>query len=193
MSKRHRPERRLNGSGEWSPQQQFIRRQAVQKIKTFLWYDNQAEEAANYYVSVFKNGKVAKVERIEIDEESAQATGAVEGQQVVTVDFELFGQEYTALNGGPAFNFTEAISLMVLCDNQAEVDVYWDRLIGDGGEASDCGWLKDKYGLSWQITPKQLLECIGSSDKEAANRAMHAMLKMQKIDIATIERAYAGT
>ena len=164
----------------------------MQKIKTFLWYDTQAEEAANYYVSVFKNGKVTNVGRIDMDEESAKATGSKPGEQVLTVDFELFGQEFTALNGGPAFNFTEAISLMVLCDGQAEVDAYWDRLVGDGGEASQCGWCKDKYGLSWQITPKQLLDAVGSSDKEAAGRAMHAMLKMQKIDIATIERAYAG-
>jgi predicted 3-demethylubiquinone-9 3-methyltransferase (glyoxalase superfamily) len=164
----------------------------MQKIKTFLWYDNQAEEAANYYVSVFKNGKVTDVARMNIDEEAARVTGSQPGEQVITADFELFGQEYTALNGGPAFNFTEAISLMVLCDNQEEVDRYWDTLIGDGGEASDCGWLKDKYGLSWQITPRRMLECLGSSDKEAANRAMHAMLKMQKIDIAAIESAYQG-
>jgi predicted 3-demethylubiquinone-9 3-methyltransferase (glyoxalase superfamily) len=164
----------------------------MQKIKTFLWYDTQAEEAANYYVSVFKNGKVHDVQRIKIDEESAKATGGQPGEQVMVVDFELFGQEYTALNGGPAFNFTEAISLMVLCEDQEEVDAYWNRLIGDGGEESACGWCKDKYGLSWQITPKQLLDCIGSSDKERANRAMHAMLQMQKIDIAAIEKAYNG-
>ena len=164
----------------------------MQKIKTFLWYDNQAEEAANYYVSVFKEGKVTDVNRVSFDEEAAKATGGQPGEQVLTVDFELFGQEYIALNGGPAFNFTEAISLMVQCDGQAEVDEYWNRLIGDGGEESQCGWLKDKYGLSWQITPRQLLEYIGSSDKEAANRAMHATLQMQKIDVAAIKKAYDG-
>ena len=118
--------------------------------------------------------------------------GGKPGEQVLTADFELFGQQYTALNGGPAFNFTEAISLMVLCDGQEEVDAYWDRLIGDGGEESQCGWRKDKYGLSWQITPKQLLDAIGSSDREAAGRAMPAMLQMQKIDIAAIKKAYDG-
>ena len=164
----------------------------MQKIKTFLWYDKEAEEAANYYVSVFKKGKVAKVNRIHVDEESAKAAGMKPGAQVVTVDFELFGQEYIALNGGPAFKFNESISLMVLCDGQEEVDEYWNKLVGDGGEESQCGWLKDKYGLSWQITPRVLLECIGSSDKEAANRAMHAMLKMQKIDVAAIKKAYEG-
>jgi predicted 3-demethylubiquinone-9 3-methyltransferase (glyoxalase superfamily) len=164
----------------------------MQKIKTFLWYDKEAEEAANYYVSVFKNGKVTNVGRMTIDEETAKATGGKPGEQVLTVDFELFGQEYVALNGGPTFNFTEAISLMVLCDDQEEVDLYWDRLLGDGGKEDACGWLKDKYGLSWQITPRLLLECIGSPDKEAAGRAMQAMLQMQKIDIATIRRAYEG-
>jgi predicted 3-demethylubiquinone-9 3-methyltransferase (glyoxalase superfamily) len=162
----------------------------MQKIKTFLWYDKEAEEAANYYVSVFKNGKVAEISRIHIDEESAKATGSKPGEQVVTVDFELFGQESTALNGGPAFKFNESISLMVLCDGQEEVDEYWNKLVGDGGEESQCGWLKDKYGLSWQITPKQLLDYIGSSDTEAANRAMHAMLQMQKIDVAALKKAY---
>jgi predicted 3-demethylubiquinone-9 3-methyltransferase (glyoxalase superfamily) len=164
----------------------------MQKIKTFLWYDNQAEEAANYYVSVFKNGKVTDVARMSITEEAAKEMGGQPGLQVVTADFELFGQEYIALNGGPHFKFTEAISLMVLCESQEEVDSYWNRLVGDGGEESQCGWCKDKYGLSWQITPKQLLDAIGSSDREAADRAMLAMLKMQKIDIAAIEKAYAG-
>jgi len=164
----------------------------MQKIKTFLWFDKEAEEAANYYVSVFKNGKVTNVGRVTMDEESAKDSGGSVGEQVLTADFELFGQEYIALNGGPAFNFTEAISLMVLCDSQEEVDAYWNRLVGDGGEESQCGWCKDKYGLSWQITPQRLLDCIGSSDKEAAGRAMHAMLKMQKIDIAAIEKAYNG-
>ena len=164
----------------------------MQKIKTFLWFDKEAEEAANYYVSVFKNGKVHDINRIHIDEEAAKATGGQAGTQVLVVEFELFGQEYTALNGGPAFNFTEAISLMVLCDDQEEVDAYWDKLIGDGGEESQCGWCKDKYGLSWQITPKQLLDCLMSSDQEKAGRAMHAMLTIQKIDIAAIEKAYNG-
>jgi predicted 3-demethylubiquinone-9 3-methyltransferase (glyoxalase superfamily) len=164
----------------------------MQKIKTFLWYNNQAEEAANYYVSVFKNGHVTNVSRMTIDEETAKATGGQPGEWVATAEFELFGQEYIALNGGPEFKFTEAISLMVLCDHQNEVNEYWSKLVGDGGEESQCGWCKDKYGLSWQITPKRLLECLGSSDKDAANRAMHAMLKMQKIDIATIEKAYNG-
>jgi predicted 3-demethylubiquinone-9 3-methyltransferase (glyoxalase superfamily) len=164
----------------------------MQKIKTFLWYDSQAEEAANYYVSVFKDGKVTNVNKATFDEETAKATGGKPGEQVLTVEFDLFGQQYIALNGGPAFNFTEAISLMVLCDGQEEVDAYWNRLVGDGGEESQCGWCKDKYGLSWQITPKQLLDAIGSSDKEAAGRAMHAMLGMQKIEIAAIEKAYNG-
>jgi predicted 3-demethylubiquinone-9 3-methyltransferase (glyoxalase superfamily) len=164
----------------------------MQKIKTFLWYDNQAEEAANYYVSVFKNGKVTSVGRINFDEETAKATGGKPGEQVLTVDFELFGQEYTALNGGPAFNFTEAISLMVLCDGQAEVDAYWDRLIADGGEESQCGWLKDKYGLSWQIVPAALERLMMSGDKASNERVMAAVMKMTKLDIATLEAAARG-
>jgi predicted 3-demethylubiquinone-9 3-methyltransferase (glyoxalase superfamily) len=151
----------------------------MQKIVTFLWFDDQAEEAANYYVSVFPDSKVLSVMR--------------QDGKVVTVTFQLAGQEFIALNGGPQFTFDEAISLFVRCERQEEVDSLWTTLTADGGEESQCGWLKDKYGLSWQIIPQQLVVMIcDQSHPEQAARAMQAMLQMGKIDIDAVRRAYEG-
>ncbi|HEY0730520.1 MAG TPA: VOC family protein [Pyrinomonadaceae bacterium] len=156
-----------------------------QKITTFLWFDNNAEEAANFYVSVFKNSRILKTARY--PEGSPGPQGAV-----MTVDFELDGQEFIALNGGPHFKFTEAISLVVHCKTQEEVDYYWEKLTADGGQESQCGWLKDKYGLSWQITPDVLLNTWSEADPAKAQRVMQAMMGMKKIIIKDIEAAAAG-
>ncbi|WP_327244807.1 VOC family protein [Streptomyces sp. NBC_01320] len=154
----------------------------MQKIKTFLWFDSQAEEAAHFYVSVF--GGDSKVLGVSHYTESSPG----EPGAVMTVDFRLAGQEYVALNGGPQFPFTEAISLAVDCETQAEVDELWDRLT-DGGEESQCGWLKDKYGLSWQIVPRGLSEALSHPDPAKADRAMKAMLGMKKLDIEALRNA----
>lgn len=156
-----------------------------QKITTFLWFDNNAEEAANFYVSVFKNSRILKTARY--PEGSPGPQGAV-----MTVEFELDGQEFIALNGGPHFKFTEAISLVVHCKTQEEVDYYWEKLTADGGQESQCGWLKDKYGLSWQITPDVLLNFWSERDSAKAQRVMQAMMGMKKIVIKDIEAAAAG-
>ena len=156
-----------------------------QKITTFLWFDNNAEEAANFYVSVFKNSRILKTSRY--PEGSPGPQGAV-----MTVEFELDGQEFMALNGGPHFKFTEAISLVVHCKTQEEVDYYWEKLTADGGQESQCGWLKDKYGLSWQITPDVLLNTWSEADSAKAQRVMQAMMGMKKIIIKDIEAAAAG-
>lgn len=150
----------------------------MQKITPFLWFDHQAEEAANFYVSLFKNSKVLNVNRL--------PTGAA-----ITVSFQLEGMQFTALNGGPHFKFTEAISLYVDCASQAEVDTLWAKLT-EGGEESQCGWLKDKYGLSWQIIPAKLIELMNDADPEKARRVTEAMLQMRKIDVEKLEQAYAG-
>jgi predicted 3-demethylubiquinone-9 3-methyltransferase (glyoxalase superfamily) len=151
----------------------------MQKIVTYLWFDNQAEEAANYYTSLFPDSKIAS------------SMPGPDGNPMV-VNFQLAGQEFIALNGGPQFKFTEAISLLVNCQDQAEVDRLWNKLVGDGGEESQCGWLKDKYGLSWQIIPTALGEMLGDPDREKAGRAMQAMLQMRKIDVATMRNAFEG-
>ena len=154
----------------------------MQKIKTFLWFDNQAEEAANHYVSIFGgDSKVLGVTHY--TEASPGEPGAV-----MTVEFRLAGQEYIALNGGPQFPFTEAISLSVDCESQAEVDELWARLT-DGGEEGQCGWLKDRYGLSWQIVPRGLSEALSDPDPAKADRAMKAMLGMKKLDIEALLNA----
>ena len=149
----------------------------MQKITPFLWFDNQAEEAMNFYISIFKNSKVLSVNR------------AGEDGPVISVAFELDGQEFMALNAGPQFKFTEAISFFVNCETQQEVDELWAKLT-EGGEESRCGWLKDKYGLSWQIIPTVLGEMLSDKDPAKAKRAMDAMLQMNKIDIAILKRAY---
>lgn len=153
------------------------------KISPFLWFDTQAEEAANFYVSIFNNSKIVKINRY------GEAGPGPKGG-VMTIVFQLDGQEFIALNGGPVFKFTEAISLIVNCKTQEEVDTYWARLV-EGGEESRCGWLKDKYGLSWQIIPTLLAEMLGDPDPQKAKRVMQAMLKMKKIDVAELQRAYA--
>jgi predicted 3-demethylubiquinone-9 3-methyltransferase (glyoxalase superfamily) len=161
----------------------------MQKITPFLWFDNNAEEAVNFYVSIFKNSKVGKVTRY--NEASAEAAGRPKGS-VMTAEFQLEGQNFVAINAGPHFKFTEAISFVVDCGSQEEVDYFWEKLTADGGQESQCGWLKDKYGLSWQITPRVLIEMIGDKDPQKAQRVMEAMLQMKKIDIATLRRAYEG-
>ena len=160
----------------------------VQKITTFLWFDNQAEEAASFYVSIFKNSRIVGVTRY--DDESSKAAGRPKGS-VMTVVFELDGQVFTALNGGPLFKFTEAISLVVNCESQKEVDYFWDKLTA-GGQEVECGWLKDRYGLSWQITPTALLEMIADKDPEKSRRTMKAMLSMKKLDVEVLKKAYDG-
>jgi predicted 3-demethylubiquinone-9 3-methyltransferase (glyoxalase superfamily) len=160
------------------------------QITPCLWFDHQGEEAANYYVGIFKNSKITQIARY--GEAGTEIHGRPPGS-VMTVAFELNGQSFTALNGGPHFKFNEAISLQVECETQEEVDCYWGKL-SEGGdpEAQQCGWVKDKYGLSWQIVPRILADMMTDPDPEKSARAMTAMLKMKKLDIAALERAYAG-
>lgn len=153
-----------------------------QKITTYLWFDGKAEEAANHYTSIFRNSKILSVTRY------GDAGPGVKGTAMV-VNFQLEGQEFIALNGGPQFKFTEAISLLVNCENQEEVDDLWGKLSA-GGEPGQCGWLKDKFGLSWQIIPTVLFKLMQDRDPAKSKRVMEAMLKMKKIDIAGLERAY---
>jgi predicted 3-demethylubiquinone-9 3-methyltransferase (glyoxalase superfamily) len=153
-----------------------------QRITPMLWFDNQAEEAANYYVSIFKNSKVTNVSRY-------GDTGPGPKGSVMVAEFELDGQKFTALNGGPRFKFTEAISLVVNCENQDEVDYYWEKLSGDGGQEVVCGWLKDKYGLSWQVVPVKVFELL--SDPATSDRVMAAVMEMKKIELSKIEQAAA--
>ncbi len=154
-------------------------------ITPFLWYDTQAEEAAKLYTSIFPNSKITKVNRYE-------DAGPTRTERVTVVEFELDGQRFQAINAGPYFKFNESISFVVDCKSQEEVDYYWKKLTADGGTESQCGWLKDRYGLSWQIVPRRLIELLGDPDKAKAGRAMEAMLKMKKIDIPALERAYQG-
>lgn len=158
----------------------------MQRITTHLWFDSQAEEAANFYVSIFKNSQITKIARY--GEAGAKTSGRPKGT-VMTVAFQLDGQEFIALNGGPHFKFTEAISLLVNCKTQEEVDELWERLSA-GGEKGPCGWLKDKYGLSWQIVPTILGEIMQDKDPKKAERVMEALLKMKKIDIRALKQAY---
>jgi len=155
------------------------------KITTFLTYDNQAEDAAKLYVSVFKNSKISKTTRY--GEAGPSPSGTV-----MTVEFELDGQEFIALNGGPHFKFSEAVSLSVACKTQAEVDEFSEKLTAGGGEQGPCGWVKDRFGLSWQVTPTILGKMLADPDPGKSKRVMEAMLKMTKIDIAALKRAYEG-
>jgi len=157
----------------------------MQKITPMLWFNNDAEEAINFYVSLFPGAKITTIMRYP---DSMPGMGG----KVGTVAFELFGQQFVALNGGPQFKFTEAVSFVVNCETQGEVDKYWDALLADGGQTQACGWLKDKYGLSWQITPTVLIEMINDKDKEKASRVFQAMMNMIKIDIPTLQKAYNG-
>ncbi|MDQ0794494.1 VOC family protein [Streptomyces sp. B1I3] len=155
----------------------------MQKIRTFLWFDGQAQEAAEFYVSVIGgDSRILDVARY--PQESPDEVG-----KVMTVEFRLAGQEYVALNGGPQFSFTEAISLSVDCEDQAEVDRLWAALTADGGEESRCGWLKDKYGLSWQIVPRGMTEVFSDPDRARAERAMKAMMGMRKLDLQAVRDA----
>lgn len=157
---------------------------AAPKIRPFLWFDREAEEAASFYVSLFPDSRITNVSRY--GDAGPGAPGSV-----LTVSFVLAGLPFVALNGGPVYRLTEAFSLSVDCATQDEVDDYWEKL-GAGGEYSRCGWLKDRFGLSWQIIPSRLPELIGGADRAGAERAMRAMLAMSKLDIATLEAAYAG-
>jgi predicted 3-demethylubiquinone-9 3-methyltransferase (glyoxalase superfamily) len=157
----------------------------MQSITPFLWFDNKAEEAVYFYTSIFKNSKIGSITRY------GEAGPGLEGT-VMSVTFQLDGQEFMALNGGPLFTFSEAISFFVNCETQAEVDELWEKLT-EGGEESQCGWLKDKYGLSWQIVPSGLIEMLNSGDAEKSRRAMNAMLQMKKIDIEKIKLAYENS
>jgi predicted 3-demethylubiquinone-9 3-methyltransferase (glyoxalase superfamily) len=149
----------------------------TQKITPFLWFDNNAEEAMRFYTSIFKDSTIKNVHRI--------------GDQLLTGTFELNGQEFMVLNGGPRYKFTEAVSLFVKCETQEEADEYWDKLV-EGGQEQPCGWLKDRFGLSWQIIPNALGELLGDKDPARAKRVMDAMLKMKKIEVAKLRAAYEG-
>jgi predicted 3-demethylubiquinone-9 3-methyltransferase (glyoxalase superfamily) len=162
----------------------------MKKITPFLWFDNQAEEAARYYTSIFKNSNIVSITRY--GAEGAEASGRPKGT-VMTMAFQLDGQEFVALNGGPHFKFTEAISFVVNCESQEEVNYYWEKLSESGDEkAQQCGWLKDKYGVSWQIVPTVLVELLNDPDPEKSQRVMKSILKMKKIDMKTLQRAYEG-
>ncbi|MGZ6214000.1 MAG: VOC family protein [Candidatus Limnocylindria bacterium] len=156
----------------------------LSKISPCLWFDGEAEAAANHYTAIFPNSRIVRVDR------SAADTPSGPKDTVLTVTFSLAGQTFIALNGGPDFKFNEAISFSIDCEDQVEVYRYWDALIAGGGEPSMCGWLKDRFGVSWQVVPRQLLEMLQSPDREAAGRAMEAMLNMTKIDVTELEAAF---
>ena len=158
----------------------------MSKIAPCLWFDGQAEDAAKLYTSLFPDSRIDKVTRSPADNPSTPE-GAV-----LTVDFTLAGQKFIGLNGGPDFHFSEAVSFTIDCADQAEVDRYWNALISGGGEPSQCGWLKDRFGLSWQVIPRQLNEYLGGADPDGARRAMEAMLQMAKLDVAKLREAYEG-
>ncbi|HWN19160.1 MAG TPA: VOC family protein [Gemmatimonadales bacterium] len=162
----------------------------VQPIVPCLWFDSQAEEAARYYTSIFKNSKIGTISRYG---EAGREVHKRPAGSVMTVDFELNGQPFTALNAGPVFKFNEAVSFQIMCRTQEEIDHYWNKL-GAGGDkqAQQCGWVKDKYGLSWQVVPTVLAEMMADPDREKAGRVMDAMLQMKKLDIAELERAFEG-
>ena len=154
----------------------------IQKIVPNLWFDTEAKDAADFYCSVFKNSEINNVSHY-------GEAGPREAGMVLTVDFTLDGHQFTAINGGPDFKFNEAVSFLVNCADQAEVDYFWENLTADGGEEGPCGWLKDRFGLSWQIVPSRLGELLSDPDKDRAERAMKAMLQMRKLEIAELERA----
>ncbi|GGT28517.1 VOC family protein [Streptomyces chromofuscus] len=158
---------------------------ATDGLTTCLWFDGKAEEAAHHYVSIFKNSSIGRVARY--GEGAFQPAGSV-----MTVEFTVNGQNFVALNGGPQFTFSEAISFQIFCDDQEEVDYYWTRLTEGGGEPGPCGWLKDKYGVSWQVIPDGLIELVTDPDPEKAQRATQAMMSMGKLDIAAVRTAHAG-
>src|SRR6184192_234580 len=159
----------------------------MQKITPFLWFDNQAEEAAKFYVSVFKNSKIKGMTHYTGEEPSGQKGS------VMTVSFELDGQEFVALNGGPQFKFTAAVSFVINCETQEEIDYYWEKLTAGGGEEVQCGWLTDKYGLSWQVVPSKIREWVTDKDQARTDRVMQTVMQMKKLDLAAMQRAYEGT
>jgi predicted 3-demethylubiquinone-9 3-methyltransferase (glyoxalase superfamily) len=162
----------------------------MSKITPCLWFDNQAEEAANFYTSIFKNSRIGRISRY--GKEGFEIHGRAEGS-VMTVEFEIEGQLFTALNGGPEFKFSEAISFQVDCESQEEVDYYWDKLSAGGdAQAQQCGWLKDRFGVSWQIVPTVLAGLLSGHDREKSERVMKALLQMKKLDIDGLQRAHAG-
>ncbi len=161
----------------------------MQKITPFLWFDDQAEDAVNFYTSLFKNSKIGRI--FHYTEEAAEKSGRPVGS-VLTIEFEIEGQKFVALNGGPLFKFNESVSFVINCETQEEVDYFWGKLTADGGEESACGWLKDKFGLSWQVTPTVLIDMLHDKDPEKAERVMKAMLQMQKIEIPKLKAAYGG-
>ncbi|HEY6152956.1 MAG TPA: VOC family protein [Candidatus Udaeobacter sp.] len=166
-------------------------RKSMRKITPFLWFDGQAENAVKFYTSIFKDSKVGRTLRYSEEVAKVSASGQSAGS-VLTIEFEIEGQKFVALNGGPQFQFNESVSFVVNCKTQKEVDYYWEKLTAGGGEESACGWLKDKFGLSWQITPTVLIDMLHDKDADKAERVMHAMLQMQKIEIAKLKAAYEG-
>jgi len=162
---------------------------SVQRLTSCLWFDGNAEDAARFYVSVFKNAKLGRISHY--PKEGQEMHQQPEGR-VLVVEFELEGQKFIGLNGGPQFKFSEAISFVVNCDTQAEIDYYWEKLSSDGGQAGPCGWLKDKFGLSWQVAPSKVGDWITDADKRKSARVFAEVMKMGKLDIATLEKAFAG-
>ena len=163
----------------------------MQKITPFLWFDGQAEAAVKFYTSIFKNSKIGRILRYDEEAAKTSQSGLPVGS-VLTIEFEIEGQKFTALNGGPQFKLNESISFVVNCETQDEVDYFWEKLTADGGQESACGWLKDKFGVSWQVTPTVLIDMLNDKDPEKSQRVMKAMLQMQKIDIAKLKAAYDG-
>lgn len=161
----------------------------MKKLQTCLWFDGKAEEAAKFYLSVFENGKINSINHY--GKAGKENHGQEEGS-VMTVDFEMNGMHFLGLNGGPIFKFNESVSFMIMCKDQKEVDYYWDKLTSDGGEESQCGWCKDKYGLSWQVVPEVLMKMQQSPDQAKRDRVMTAFMKMKKYDIETLEKAFHG-
>ena len=163
----------------------------MQKITAFLWFDDQAEEAAKFYTSIFKNSKVGKIVRYGEEAAKISKSGRPPGS-VLTVEFEIEGQKFVALNGGPLFKFNESISFVVNCETQEEVDYFWKKLTADGGQESQCGWVKDKFGVSWQVVPTILPELLSDKDAAKSERVMKAMLQMMKLDIGKLKAAAQG-
>jgi predicted 3-demethylubiquinone-9 3-methyltransferase (glyoxalase superfamily) len=163
----------------------------MQKVTPFLWFDHEAEQAAKFYTSIFRNSKLGRILCYGEEVTKVSQTGRPAGS-VLTIEFEIEGQKFVALNGGPQFKFNESISFVVNCETQEEVDYHWEKLIADGGQESACGWLKDKFGVSWQVTPTVLIDMLQDKDSEKSERVMKAMLQMHKIDIAKLKAAYAG-
>jgi predicted 3-demethylubiquinone-9 3-methyltransferase (glyoxalase superfamily) len=161
----------------------------VEKIAPFLWFDGQAEEAVKFYMSIFKNSRIGRILRYGEETAKVSASGQPVGS-VLTIEFEIEGQKFVALNRGPQFRFNESVSFVVNCDTQKEVDYYWEKLTAGGGQESACGWLKDKFGVSWQVTPTILIDMLHDKDPAKAERVMHAMLQMKKIVIHSLKEPY---